>query len=328
MMNKFKIFFWILFFISMGLFSQEILISDGGTVNTCSGTLYDSGGPSGVYGANEDFTITICPENDAQVIELDFQSFTTQPVQNGNGDGLIIYNGDSTSAEEFGMFSGTSASSSPGFIVANNPSGCLTIQFFSNGAAQASGWEAIISCFEPCQDVTAAIDSNPAVNADESIEVDLDETIDFTAIGTFSNGISEGAIYEWDFGDGNSANGENIQHSYSTAGLYNVSLTITDYNDCSSNVVEVQVIAGATIPGNPYVDAGNDIELACPNIVQLNADFLEIGQSTSYEINQIVFVPPFSFSGLENSININTDDIWDSPEDFPTDNLGNIFDFW
>ena len=87
------------------------------------------------------------------------------------------------------------------------------------------------------------------------------------------------------------------------------------------------MIAGATIPGNPYVDAGNDIELDCQNIVQLNADFLEIGQSTSYEINQIVFVPPFSFSGLENSININTDDIWDSPEDFPTDNLGNIFDF-
>ena len=188
MMNKVKTFIWILFLFSTELFSQEILISDGGTVNTCSGTFYDSGGPSGVYGANEDFTITICPENDAQVIELDFQSFTTQPVQNGNGDGLIIYNGDSTSAEEFGMFSGTSASSSPGFIVADNPSGCLTIQFFSNGAAQASGWEATISCFEPCQDVTAAIDSNPGVNIDGSIEVDLDQTIDFTGIGGFSSG--------------------------------------------------------------------------------------------------------------------------------------------
>jgi len=79
-MSKVKIFFWILFLFSTGLFSQEILISDGGTVNTCSGTFYDSGGPSGVYGANEDFTITICPENDAQVIELDFQSFTMEIV--------------------------------------------------------------------------------------------------------------------------------------------------------------------------------------------------------------------------------------------------------
>ena len=64
------------------MFSQEILISDGGTVNTCSGTFYDSGGPTGVYSANEDYTITICPENDAQVIELDFDSFTTQPRYN------------------------------------------------------------------------------------------------------------------------------------------------------------------------------------------------------------------------------------------------------
>ena len=231
MMNKVKIFFWILFLFSTGLFSQEILISDGGTVNTCSGTFYDSGGPSGVYGANEDFTITICPENDAQVIELDFQSFTTQPVQNGNGDGLIIYNGDSTSAEEFGMFSGTSASSSPGFIVADNPSGCLTIQFFSNGAAQASGWEATISCFEPCQDVTAAIDSNPGVNIDGSIEVDLDQTIDFTGIGGFSSGNANNATYEWNLDDGTILFGENVQHSYSTAGLYNVTLLITDYND-------------------------------------------------------------------------------------------------
>mgnify|MGYP001442846253 FL=1 len=94
MIYRIKIFFWISFFFSCGVFSQEILISDGGTVNTCSGTFYDSGGPTGVYGANEDYTITICPENDAQVIELDFQSFTSQPVQNGNGDGLIIYNGD------------------------------------------------------------------------------------------------------------------------------------------------------------------------------------------------------------------------------------------
>ena len=56
MMNKVKISFLVLFLFSTGLFSQEILISDGGTVNTCSGNFYDSGGPSGVYAANEDFT--------------------------------------------------------------------------------------------------------------------------------------------------------------------------------------------------------------------------------------------------------------------------------
>ena len=36
--------------------SQDILISEGGTVNTCSGTLFDSGGGSGNYSSNENHT--------------------------------------------------------------------------------------------------------------------------------------------------------------------------------------------------------------------------------------------------------------------------------
>ena len=201
MRKDLKILIWIIFFPFL-VFSQDVLISDGGTINICNGTFYDSGGPNGVYSANEDYTITICPESPTQTIQLDFQSFTTQPVQNGNGDGLIIYNGDDTSATQFGVFSGTTATSNPGFIQADNPTGCLTIQFFSNGAAQASGWEAIISCFEPCQDVSSSITSVPGVN-NGSIEVDVDEIIDFTGIGQFSNGISENATYQWNFGDGN-----------------------------------------------------------------------------------------------------------------------------
>ena len=319
MIFRLKIFFWILFFVPAGMFSQEILISDGGTVNTCSGTFYDSGGPTGVYSANEDYTITICPENDAQVIELDFESFTTQPVQNGNGDGLIIYNGDSTDAEEFGMFSGTSASSSPGFIVADNPSGCLTIQFFSNNAAQASGWEATISCFEPCQDVTASINSSPEANSDGTIEVDVDESIDFIGIGGFSGGNDSNATYDWNFDDGTTLSGENVQHSFSTAGLYDVTLIITDYNDCTSNVAEVQVIVGATTPGNPYVSAGDDFSIVCDTSTQLSAEFLEIGETNTYNVTEIAFVPPFPFEGLSNSVNTNIDDAWDSPQALPFD---------
>ena len=317
MSKDLKILIWIIFFPYL-VFSQDVLISDGGTINICNGTFYDSGGPNGVYSANEDYTITICPESPTQTIQLDFQSFTTQPVQNGNGDGLIIYNGDDTSATQFGVFSGTTATSSPGFIQADNPTGCLTIQFFSNGAAQASGWEAIISCFEPCQDVASSITSAPGVN-NGSIEVDVDETIDFTGIGQFSNGISENATYQWNFGDGNTGLGENIQYSFSNAGLYNVTLVVTDYNNCSSEVSEVQIIVGASTPGNPYVSAGDDVTLVCETTVQLSADFLEIGETDSYTFQEIPFVPPFPFSGLSNSLNTNIDDAWDSPQNLPFD---------
>ena len=127
------------------------------------------------------------------------------------------------------------------------------------------------------------------------------------------------AVYEWNLGDGTILYGENIQHSFSSAGLYNVTLTITDYNDCTSNIAEVQVIAGATTPGNPYVSAGDDLTLECPETVQLSADFLDIGETNLYEVNEIAFVPPFPFQGLSNSVNTNIDDAWDSPQNLPFD---------
>ena len=180
MMIRNLIFFLVLFFVITHTFSQNYNIDDydGITINTCQGNFYDSGGSTGVYSANEDYTITICPENTAtQQIILDFDQFTTQPVVAGNGDGMIIYDGNSTSATQFGIFSGTSGSSSPGIIQASGPSGCLTISFFSNGAAQGPGWEATIDCYEPCQNVTAAIESSPQPDADGSIYVDVDEEI-------------------------------------------------------------------------------------------------------------------------------------------------------
>ncbi|MDT8392844.1 MAG: PKD domain-containing protein, partial [Bacteroidales bacterium] len=44
-------------------------------------------------------------------------------------------------------------------------------------------------------------------------------------------------IFEWDFGDGSpGSNLVNPEHTYATAGVYTVTLTITDYSDCISTV--------------------------------------------------------------------------------------------
>ncbi len=51
--------------------------------------------------------------------------------------------------------------------------------------------------------------------------------------------------YNWDFGDGNSSNQENPQHTYSTSGSYDVVLTVTTAN-CSSDItMSVSIAAGA-----------------------------------------------------------------------------------
>ena len=80
--------FWLLLLLPFLSFSQDYLISQGGTINTCSGKFYDSGGQAGNYAANESYSITICSENGDQMIELDFTTFSTQTTV----DYLTIYN--------------------------------------------------------------------------------------------------------------------------------------------------------------------------------------------------------------------------------------------
>ena len=155
-----------LFLIPFIGYSQDVLISDEGTVVACSGNFYDSGGSGGNYTSNENYTITICPENSGQMVQLDFSWFSTQT----NADILTIYNGDDDTAPAT-TYSGPDTNS-PGFIAADNSTGCLTINFISDTAASTSGWEAEISCYEPCQDISGSIDNtSPSPDADGNILV-------------------------------------------------------------------------------------------------------------------------------------------------------------
>jgi hypothetical protein len=125
----------------------EYIITDD-TVTACNGLFYDSGGVAngtdqGNYQNNENFTYTICPETAGQSIQLSFTQFETQ----NNVDILEIFNGADTSAATLGQWSGTD---SPGTVVPtnNNPSGCLTVVFTSNGSVNLPGWRANVQCVE------------------------------------------------------------------------------------------------------------------------------------------------------------------------------------
>ena len=118
----------------------------------------------------------------------------------------------------------------------------------------------------------------------------------FNGSGTFS--ISgAGATYDWDFGDTNTGTGATVMHQYATAGLYYVTLVITDTNPsgCSStNVIDLTIQVGASSPGNPFVEAGDDIVIDCDDdCTDISAEFLEIGETNTYTVTQIPFVPPF-----------------------------------
>lgn len=129
--------------ITQPIYAQNYNINLGGTISTCSGTFYDSGG-TGNYSNGEDYTITFCPSTAGQVIQIAFTSFNTENWSS-TYDRLTIYDGNSTSATQIGSYAG---SSSPGTISASgsNSSGCLTFRFRSDGGTVYSGWVATISC--------------------------------------------------------------------------------------------------------------------------------------------------------------------------------------
>ncbi len=146
-----------LFSLSFLSFGQEVLMQSG-TVNTCTGTFYDTGGPApgppGRYQNNEDFTagnaFTICPDSvDPDVrIFLNFTEFDVQPIFQNTGDVMLIYDGPNTLAPLIGTYTGTNA---PGRVRAStaNVSGCLTIEFRSDGFIARQGWSAEITCEVP-----------------------------------------------------------------------------------------------------------------------------------------------------------------------------------
>ena len=75
--------------------------------------------------------------------------------------------------------------------------------------------------------ITVVPNQPPVANAGDDVSVAVGETITFNASGSYD---PDGNItnYEWDFGDGTNATGMIVNHTYANAGVYTVTLTVTD----------------------------------------------------------------------------------------------------
>ncbi|MCX6303629.1 MAG: PKD domain-containing protein [Bacteroidetes bacterium] len=130
-----------------------------GTVTTCSGTFYDTGGPTGNYLNSETYTETFYPSTAGSKIRFAFSSFTTEL----NRDTLTIYNGVNSAAPVIGKYHGTAG---PGTVTASNAAGALTFRFHSDGSITKTGWVAAVSCYiatnPPSADFSAS-STNPLI---------------------------------------------------------------------------------------------------------------------------------------------------------------------
>ena len=145
----------------------ESIIMQNGSVTTCSGLFYDSGGSDGNYTNNLDYTMTFYPGSEGAKVSVAFSEFNTE----SNYDFLYIYDGTSSSATQIGKYSGTT---NPGTVTATNADGALTFRFTSDQSVNNTGWVATVSCVYPNHNITAT--ANP------------EEGGTITGAGTFGHG--------------------------------------------------------------------------------------------------------------------------------------------
>ncbi len=178
------------------------LITDGGSTN-CSGQLFDSGGPDGDYSNNENSVFTICPNQPNQCINFTLQYYNMEYNDFSVTDQMVFYDGNGTNPGTIittlggNNFGGTSATSGVCFAVQAS-SGCMTIQFISDGTSTFQGFAGSWECSSQACETNAPVVINPGASAAE-IEAALSTPFTQTTITNIDcDGVAYGTFIAGD----------------------------------------------------------------------------------------------------------------------------------
>ncbi len=170
--------------------------------NACTGELYDTGGPDGDYGPNENHSFTICPpfgQNACVTFNLEYFN-----IENFN-DELVFYDGPDTNSPVILDIDGSGfGSGGPNItggggvcLTVQASSGCLTVEFNSDGFTEFEGfagfWECSATPCEPLQSIITDDDVTDQDIIDNITTPQTTVTIDTIicpqgAYGTFTSG--------------------------------------------------------------------------------------------------------------------------------------------
>ncbi|PJA08962.1 MAG: hypothetical protein COX70_02590 [Flavobacteriales bacterium CG_4_10_14_0_2_um_filter_32_8] len=244
------------------------ILPTNGTASTqtaCAGTIYDSGGSSGQYGANEDAQITISPAG-ASTVDLTFISFAVEPGTSGscNYDYVKIYDGPTTASPLIDTYCDNNVPTTVSSTV-----GSITIVFHSDVGVEDNGFQVNWQCQLPNQ--------VPTVNFVADVVTTCTGVVNFTDIS--NNGPTS---WVWDFGDGNGSTQQNPSHTYTSNGLFTVQLTATNGigngNLIKNNYISVNMPTAPTINGDA-VCVNNFANLSANGVGTLNWYNVAIGGS-------------------------------------------------
>lgn len=175
------------------------------------------------YSPNMNETLVLCPDlTQGSKVSIVFATNIGSEWNVDPTDTLYIYDGPNTSAPLLGAYnSGTNPS---GFFIQasfeNNPSGCLTLQFVSNGAVEGTGWIAHVACSNAPQPFFPHIEAHKngvgpnVLNPIDTgyVDVCFGDSIMFVALPEFPYSLENA-------GTGYSQNANNSTYEWTVAGI-------------------------------------------------------------------------------------------------------------
>ena len=181
-------------------------------------------GAAGNYPANYNDTIVFCPDlNTGTKMSVSFGINAGSQFDVDGTDSIFVYDGPNVTSPLLGAHN--SVTNPTGFSYQaswNNPSGCLTIVFISDGAIEGTGWLANVQCgnqFQPFEPHLEAyingIGAN-AINPTDTGYVDVcygdsilfitkpsfPYSLDSTGYG-YSQNVNTNIVFDWNITDGN-----------------------------------------------------------------------------------------------------------------------------
>ena len=165
-------------------------------IDTCTGFFFDSGGETGLYGNNENLTMTFRSSGPGDMINFRFSQFSLAA-----GDTLFAYNGpDAAHTPMIGSpFTGTTVPAGLANMTAMNTDGSITFVFKSDAAYTGAGWKAVINCFSPpvndvgVQSIIKPVPGTYTLTATDTIKIRLynygtDARTNIPVVYTVNNG--------------------------------------------------------------------------------------------------------------------------------------------
>lgn len=204
------------------------------TQTSCSGQLYDSGGPSGDYSDNTNSTITIAPVG-ASFVTLNFSSFDFE----AGFDYLYVYDGPTTSSTLIGTYDGTAL---PNGGTITSTTGSITIRQTTDGGLTRPGFALTWNC--------TLSNVPPVANFSANTTSSCSGTIAFS-----DNSTNGPTTWAWDFGDGGTSNSQNPTHTYIANGTYTVVLIVSNAN--GSDTLTMNNYVTVSLPVAPTGTGGS-----------------------------------------------------------------------